>query len=62
MKQITFTVTDPQGVHARPAGVLIKKSRNSSVQPRSPRTIRPLMRVRCLPFSVLVSSAARASR
>lgn len=25
MKQITFTVTDPQGVHARPAGVLIKK-------------------------------------
>ncbi|MBS5703135.1 MAG: HPr family phosphocarrier protein [Butyricicoccus pullicaecorum] len=25
MKQITFTVTDPQGVHARPTGVLIKK-------------------------------------
>ena len=25
MKQITSTVSDPQGVHARPAGVLIKK-------------------------------------
>ena len=25
MKQITFTVTDPQGVHARPTGVRIKK-------------------------------------
>lgn len=25
MKQLTFTVTDPQGIHARPAGVLIKK-------------------------------------
>ncbi len=25
MKQFTFTVTDPQGIHARPAGVLIKK-------------------------------------
>lgn len=25
MKQIEFTVTDPQGIHARPAGAIIKK-------------------------------------
>ena len=25
MKEITFTVTDPLGIHARPAGILVKK-------------------------------------
>lgn len=25
MKQITYKVTDPQGLHARPAGMLVKK-------------------------------------
>ena len=24
MKEITFTVTDPLGIHARPAGILVK--------------------------------------
>ena len=25
MKEIKFTVTDPLGIHARPAGILVKK-------------------------------------
>ena len=24
MKEITFTVTDPLGIHARPAGIMVK--------------------------------------
>lgn len=24
MKEITYTITDPNGIHARPAGVLVK--------------------------------------
>lgn len=24
MKEFTYTITDPQGIHARPAGVLVK--------------------------------------
>ena len=33
MKEITYTITDPNGIHARPAGVLVKtlKGCNSSV-------------------------------
>lgn len=33
MKEITYTITDPNGIHARPAGVLVKtlKGYNSSV-------------------------------
>ena len=27
MKQLTYTVTDPQGLHARPAGALVKKAK-----------------------------------
>lgn len=30
MKQITYTVTDPLGLHARPAGMLVKKSKEFS--------------------------------
>lgn len=26
MKTFTYTITDPQGIHARPAGVLVKKA------------------------------------
>lgn len=27
MKEFTFTVTDPQGIHARPAGLLVKEAK-----------------------------------
>ena len=27
MKEITFTVTDPLGIHARPAGILVKEAK-----------------------------------
>ena len=27
MKEITYTIPDPQGIHARPAGVLTKKAK-----------------------------------
>lgn len=26
MKQFTYTITDPEGIHARPAGVLVKQA------------------------------------
>lgn len=26
MKQFTYTITDPQGLHARPAGLLVKEA------------------------------------
>ncbi len=28
MKEFTFTVTDPVGIHARPAGLLVKEAKN----------------------------------
>ena len=27
MKEFTFTITDPQGIHARPAGLLVKEAK-----------------------------------
>lgn len=27
MKEVTFTITDPQGIHARPAGLLVKEAK-----------------------------------
>ena len=27
MKQFTYTITDPVGVHARPAGLLVKEAK-----------------------------------
>ena len=30
MKEITFTVTDPLGIHARPAGILVKEAKKFS--------------------------------
>lgn len=27
MKEFTFTVTDPMGIHARPAGLLVKEAK-----------------------------------
>ncbi len=27
MKEFTFTITDPQGLHARPAGLLVKEAK-----------------------------------
>lgn len=26
MKEFTYTITDPQGMHARPAGILVKEA------------------------------------
>jgi len=26
MKEFTYTITDPAGIHARPAGILVKKT------------------------------------
>ena len=26
MKEVTYTITDPAGIHARPAGILVKKT------------------------------------
>ena len=26
MKQFTYTITDPEGIHARPAGLLVKEA------------------------------------
>ena len=31
MKEFTYTVTDPQGLHARPAGELVKLARSFHV-------------------------------
>ena len=30
MKEINFTVTDPLGIHARPAGILVKEAKKFS--------------------------------
>lgn len=30
MKEFTFTVTDPLGIHARPAGILVKEAKKFS--------------------------------
>ena len=30
MKEIKFTVTDPLGIHARPAGILVKEAKKFS--------------------------------
>ena len=27
MKQFSYTITDPQGIHARPAGMLVKEAK-----------------------------------
>ena len=29
MKQFTYTINDPLGIHARPAGLLAKEAKNS---------------------------------
>jgi phosphocarrier protein len=30
MKQFNYTITDPEGIHARPAGVLVKEAKKYS--------------------------------
>lgn len=30
MKEFEFTITDPQGIHARPAGLLVKEAKKFS--------------------------------
>ena len=30
MKQFDYTITDPQGIHARPAGLLVKEAKKYS--------------------------------
>lgn len=32
MKEFTFTITDAQGIHARPAGMLVKEAKNYESQ------------------------------
>ncbi|MDE6567060.1 MAG: HPr family phosphocarrier protein [Lachnospiraceae bacterium] len=27
MKEFTYTITDPEGIHARPAGILVKQAK-----------------------------------
>ena len=31
MKEFTYTITDPEGIHARPAGELVKAARHLRV-------------------------------
>lgn len=40
MKEFNYTITDPQGVHARPAGVLVKEAANISQQSLLKKTVR----------------------
>lgn len=35
MKEFNYTITDPQGIHARPAGVLVKENGKISVNNHS---------------------------
>ena len=35
MKEFNYTITDPQGIHARPAGVLVKRGGKISVNNHS---------------------------
>ena len=30
MKEFTYTITDPQGIHARPAGLLVKEAKTQA--------------------------------
>ena len=41
MKEFTYTVTDPNGIHARPAGLLVKqlKAYKSTVTTQSNNTV-----------------------
>ena len=31
MKEFKYVVTDPEGIHARPAGILVKRSRRQDI-------------------------------
>ena len=33
MKEFNYTITDPQGIHARPAGVLVKEAAKYGLDP-----------------------------
>ena len=39
MKEIKFTVTDPLGIHARPAGILVKEAKKFSSKISSKITV-----------------------
>ena len=36
MKEFEFVVTDPQGIHARPAGLLVKEANPISAYSKAP--------------------------
>ena len=35
MKEFNYTIKDPQGIHARPAGLLVKEAKNLANKPPS---------------------------
>ena len=41
MIQFTYTIQDPQGIHARPAGMLVKEAAKFSPNAAWPATARP---------------------
>ena len=40
MKEIKYVITDPEGIHARPAGLLVRQQRNLRVILKSRKTER----------------------
>ena len=43
MKEFNYTITDPQGIHARPAGVLVKEAAKYQSQSLLKKTVRQVM-------------------
>ena len=41
MKTFDYTIKDELGIHARPAGLLVKRRRNLLLTVRLPKTARP---------------------
>ena len=41
MKEFKYVVTDPEGIHARPAGMLVKAVKEFPVISRSQKTEKP---------------------
>lgn len=61
MKEFTYTITDPVGIHARPAGLLAKGQRALRVPSPLSRVKRKLTHAVLWLLWVLASSAARPS-
>ena len=41
MREFKYVITDPEGIHARPAGELVKEAKSMSVRSSSQRTAGP---------------------